>query len=527
MNMLESIAAFIDQHQLFPPGGEVIVAVSGGADSLCLLHLLHRLCGPGKRYPAIQLHAAHLNHQLRGEASEQDASAVASIASAWGLPITVGSIDVPALARREHRSIEDAARMARYRFLRELAQGQPIAVAHHTDDQVETLLLHFLRGSGLAGMVGMQPRQRDIIRPLLGVTHAQTVAYCRQHDIEPLEDLSNADPAYTRNRIRHQLLPLLESINPGFRDTLLRSAAVMRSDFEYIESQVDACWPRVILSEKEDAITVQVEALTALPVTLQRHLLRRVTARLCDGQSPLEPRHYALIEHLLQGPADRQARALDLPRGLRVTRVFQNVVFERLHHISYVGEEDEAEQDFEEGGLEERDLRGGEWGGRDVGGRDVGGRDKSRPYRDGGEVVLSIPGEVGVPGTGWIARAEMLAGAVLEKVKDALRREDWPRVWQLLPASRYAVYIDAASVGKELRARTRHPGDRLQPLGMLHEKKVQDILVDKHIARTERDAIPLFFSASHCIWLAGVALDERVRLTSKTEHILRLSIVQG
>jgi tRNA(Ile)-lysidine synthase len=344
-------------------------------------------------------------------------------------------------------------------------------------------------------MVGMQPRQRDIIRPLLGVTHAQTVAYCRQHGIEPLEDLSNADPAYTRNRIRHQLLPLLESINPGFRATLLRSAAVMRSDFDYIETQVDAGWPQVILTEQENTITLQVEALAVLPANLQRHLLRRVTAQLCGGQSPLEPRHYTLIEQLLRGPADRQSRSLDLPRDLRVTRVLHTATFERLNHIGLMGE------------------------------RDNEGRDKSRPYSDGEEVTLSIPGEVAVPGTAWIARAEMLTGILLEKVKDALRREDWPEVWHLLPASRYAVYIDAARVGAWLRARTRRPGDRLQPSGMLHEKKVQDILVDKRIARPVRDSIPLFFSASHCVWLAGVSLDERVRLTSKTEHIMRLCIV--
>src|SRR6266849_4051037 len=247
--MLETVTSYIERHHLLPEAGEIVVGVSGGADSLCLLHLLHRLCGPGKRYPDLCLRVAHLNHKLRGEAGTRDAAAVAHIATDWRLPVTIGEVDVPAQARQERRSLEDAARAARYRFLRQVAHGQPIAVAHHADDQVETLLLHWLRGAGLAGMVGMLPRQQYIIRPLLEVTHAQTVAYCQQHGIEAVEDVSNADPAYTRNRIRHQLLPLMESINPGFRATLLRSSAIMRSDFEYIETQIDACWPQVIISE--------------------------------------------------------------------------------------------------------------------------------------------------------------------------------------------------------------------------------------------------------------------------------------
>src|SRR6266849_5849926 len=312
MNMLDSIAAFIDQHHLLPPGGEVIVAVSGGADSLCLLHVLHQLCGPGKRYAAVHLHAAHLDHQLRAGASEQDADAVERVVSAWGLPFTCGKIDVPALARSEHRSIEEAGRMARYRFLREVAHGQPIAVAHHADDQVETLLLHLLRGSGLTGMVGMLPRQQDIVRPLLEVRHAQTIAYCQEHGIKPLEDLSNTDPRFLRNRIRHELLPVLESLNPGIQNTLLRNADVMRVDVEWLEAQVDACWPAVVISEQDGFIKLSIQALLALPLSLQRHLLRRVTARLCEGQSPLEIRHYTLIENYLAQHNDRQERMLHL-----------------------------------------------------------------------------------------------------------------------------------------------------------------------------------------------------------------------
>src|SRR5437764_2369831 len=209
--MQEKISTYIDQHQLLPQSGTIIVAVSGGADSLCLLHVLHQLCGnsPHARYPRVQLHVAHLNHLLRGAESYRDAAAIAQLARSWGLAATIGEVDVPALARAEHRSLEEAARAARYRFLREVAQGQPIAVAHHADDQVETLLLHWLRGGGLAGTVAMQPRQQDIIRPLLEVTHAETIAYCAQHDLMPLEDSSNSDPRFLRNRIRQPVLPTL------------------------------------------------------------------------------------------------------------------------------------------------------------------------------------------------------------------------------------------------------------------------------------------------------------------------------
>jgi tRNA(Ile)-lysidine synthase len=486
--MLETIVTtYIDKHHLLPSSGAVIVAVSGGADSLCLLDLLNRLCGAGKRYPGVSLHAAHLNHKLRGEASDRDAVIVGSIIKSWGLPYTLGAIDVAALARAERRSLEDAGRSARYRFLREVAHGQPIAVAHHADDQVESLLLHFLRGSGLTGMVGMLPRQQDIIRPLLEVRHAQTVAYCQEHDIEPLEDLSNVDPRFLRNRIRHELLPLLESLNPGFQSTLLRNADVIRVDVDWLEAHVDACWPAVVISEQDDAIRLSIEALLAQPLSLQRHLLRRVTARLCEGQSPLEIRHYTLIEQLL-GYHDRQERTLNLPHHLRVVRSFHEVTFERLHGCTAT-------------------HTVATWNQRNV------------------EVAqLPVPGRNRVPGTPWIATAEQVPAEIMVQVREALSLEDWSQVWRLLPSSRHVVYVDADVAGSFLEVRTRRPGDRMQPLGMQHEKKMQDIFVDKHVARTDRGSIPIFFTASHCIWLAGVCLDERARLTSKTQRVVRLAI---
>jgi tRNA(Ile)-lysidine synthase len=510
--MLETtVANYIDKHQLLPAHGEVIVAVSGGADSLCLLHLLHQLCGPGKRYPAVSLHAAHLNHKLRGEASAQDAATVASIVASWGLPLTPGEVDVPALAREERRSLEDAARSARYRFLREVAHGQPIAVAHHADDQVETVLLHFLRGSGLTGMVGMLPRQQDIIRPLLEVRHAQTVAYCQEHGIQPLEDLSNTDPRFLRNRIRHELLPLLESLYPGIHSTLLRNASAIQVDVAWLEKQVDTYWLAVVVSERDDAIKLNIQALLALPLSLQRHLLRRVTARLYEGQSSLEIRHYTLIEQLLTQHHDRQERTLHLPRQLHVIRNFNELTFERRRGPIY-----RAPRRFI-----------------------APPADLSRPSpihrpnagllieEQAEAALLPVPGRVEVPGTPWIAVAETIPAGLIEKVRQALRLENWSEVWRLLPPARHAVYIDGYVAGSLLQVRTRQPGDRMQPLGMQYEKKVQDIFVDKHVASRERGSVPLFFTTSHCIWLAGLCLDERARLTSKTQQVVRLSIIDG
>jgi len=548
--MLETtVANYIDKHKLLPAQGEVIVAVSGGADSLCLLHLLHQLCGAGKRYPGVSLHAAHLNHKLRGEASARDAAAVASIVASWGLPLTTGEVDVPALAREERRSLEEAARSARYRFLREVAQGQPIAVAHHADDQVETILLHFLRGSGLAGMVGMLPRQQDIIRPLLEVRHAQTVAYCQEHGIEPLEDLSNADRRFRRNRIRHELLPLLESLYPGIQSTLLRNASAIQVDVAWLEQQVDTCWPAVVVWERDDAIKLNTQALLALPLSLQRHLLRRVTARLCEGQSPLEIRHYTLIEQLLTQHHDRQERTLHLPRQLRVIRTFKEVTFERLAVREDLSDAAGSRGEGVSPGRPQgspppfpttpalTETRGDESnmimvraGVAD----DVGRGPLRSPSSQKGlgrergvaeAALLPVPGRIEVPGTPWIAVAEMVPAELMEKVRQALRLENWSEVWRLLPPARHAVYIDGDAAGSFLQVRARRPGDRMQPLGMQYEKKVQDIFVDKHIARRERGSVPLFFTASHCIWLAGVCLDERARLTSKTQQVVRLSII--
>ena len=504
-SLLAQVVTFIEQYALLPDKGVVVVAFSGGADSLCLLHMLRILCGPSivpvpisitessalssvplKRYPQVQLHVAHLNHQLRGEQSRHEAEQVAQLAQSWGLPVTIGSVDVPTLAEREGRSLEDAARTARYRFLREVAQGQPIAVAHHQDDQVETLLLHWLRGGGIQSMVGLQPRQQDIIRPLLEITHADTLDYCRQYGLEPVEDESNSDTRFLRNRIRHELLPMLEQMNPSFRGTLLRSAEVMSVDADWIEIQVEQHWPDIATVES-DGVSLHVDALNALPLSLQRHIVRRATSLLCDGQSPLELRHYQLIEQLMNRPTSIRNVSLHLPNALLMWREGDTLRFEHWQPSQ------------ETSHLESEDV----------------------PI----EVHLSVPGTVAIPSTVWIASAEIVSEETMQRIREPLREERWDDVLRVLQPTAYRVYVDADSIGDAgLHVRLRQPGDRMQPLGMADEKKLQDIFIDRHIARLERETYPFFLSNGHPIWLGGVILDERVRLRKETQRIVQLHL---
>ncbi len=149
----------------------------------------------------------------------------------------------------------------------------------------------------------------------------------------------------------------------------------------------------------------------------------------------------------------------------------------------------------------------------------------NEPARENREVPLPIPGRVAVPGTPWTAVAEIVSDEERQRMREVLQCKNKEEVWRILEATRYVIYIDGDNVGNVLRIRTRRPGDRIRPLGMAHEKKIQDVLIDKHIIRAEREQIPLFFSASHCVWLAGICLDDRVRLIAETRQIVRLSII--
>jgi len=247
--VLKQVRETVRKHGLLDAGERLVVGVSGGPDSLCLLHVLIQL----QPEYGLVLHVAHLDHQLRGRESAADAEFVAGVARQWGLPCTVEQVDVRAAARENRLAVEEAARQARYGFLARTAAStgsRAIAVGHNSDDQAETVLMHWLRGSGLGGLRGMLPRSRlgdyrlleatgdsaspeDIwlVRPLLHTPREDILRYCESERLEPRFDRSNLDTTLFRNWLRHTALPLLAQHNPRVRDVLCRSAQVFADDY--------------------------------------------------------------------------------------------------------------------------------------------------------------------------------------------------------------------------------------------------------------------------------------------------------
>ena len=324
-----AITHAVQRHALWTPGARLVVAVSGGADSLCLLGALLALRERGHRLAPGEIVVAHFDHRLRAEESREDAQFVRQLANDLGLPYVVGHPETP-YATELHVSIEDWARRARYAFLRRVAaehEAERIVTGHTRDDQAETILLHWLHGSGLAGLRGMAPLRGDIARPLLDATHAQTVAYCAALGWQPREDSSNADPRFLRNRIRYELLPLRETYNPGIRGLRVRKGELLAEDEAYLDAQARKAWAEVAETPYRGGVRLHRKLTPELPPALRHRLYRAAVHKVSNGEVTLEARHIAgLDKQLLDGHTGSFRR---LPGGINAIIKYDALVFQQ------------------------------------------------------------------------------------------------------------------------------------------------------------------------------------------------------
>lgn len=269
--LLARVRRYCRQHALLSPG-PLVVAVSGGADSVCLLHLLRHMA---PEFGAT-LHVAHFNHALRGEEAAADARLVAALADRLGLPASFGGGDVAAAARAHRQSLEAAAHDMRWAFLeavRRRTGATAITTGHTADDQAETVLMHLLRGSGLRGLAGMAPRYGTARRPLLALGHTDCLTWCREHGVVWREDASNAEPWCRRNSVRLDVLPVLRRYNPAIVETLTGTAESVQVDLAYLDNQTGAALAQLTRRVGHGVSHLDLAGYQALPESLRRHLL--------------------------------------------------------------------------------------------------------------------------------------------------------------------------------------------------------------------------------------------------------------
>ncbi|MBA7661992.1 tRNA(Ile)-lysidine synthase [subsurface metagenome] len=460
----QRVLGFIQENQLVSGQHCLLVAVSGGPDSVCLLYILVKL----REELGIRLHVAHLNHQLRGADSEADAHYVSDLAHRLDIPATIEQRDVKAYQAQQRISLEEAAREVRYTFLAQVAKSigvNRVAVGHTANDHIETILMHLIRGTGTKGLRGLQPsslwqssgNSLTIIRPLLPISRQETADYCYSHQFAPRIDASNLSLSPLRNRIRHQLMPLLESYNPRVAEALLRTARIAGDDLAFLDKETDRLWNKIVQKQR-NTITLDKQKFLELPSALKRYLLRRVIEDLLGNLKDIESRHIEEIMDALTKPAGKR---LSLPGGL---------IFSIEYNRYLIGSEPAALSPF--------------------------------PIL-GAEFPLKLPGQTVLPG--WRVEA-----TIISQEQTTEKDED------------FTAYFDRDKTGDKLLVRPRQPGDRFQPLGMNQPKKLGEFMIDAKIPSAWRQRIPLVCAPQHILWVVGWRIDERVKVTDTTKQILRL-----
>jgi tRNA(Ile)-lysidine synthase len=330
--MLRQISHFIRANNLFSTGDTVVVAVSGGADSVALLDILVSL-----RDLSLQLVVAHLNHMLRGDESDGDEEFVRNLARSYGLPFVARRVDVEEVARREGRSLEDAGRSARYAFFDEEATRQgagSVALAHHADDQAETVLLRLLRGAGGSGLCAMAPRTAGrYVRPLLGVGRIEIEEYLRTRRIGWRDDSSNWDGRFLRNRVRNELIPYLACYNPAISERLAATAEALAADEEFLDAATEIAFARHAV-HSAGRVTLCVPGARSELRGIRLRLYRRAILKAKGDLARISFRHLQALDRLIFSAAPHQF--LTLPDAMGAHKCYEEVTFSLMEESATI-----------------------------------------------------------------------------------------------------------------------------------------------------------------------------------------------
>jgi tRNA(Ile)-lysidine synthase len=464
--LIQRVALEARRGELIRPNAGVLVAVSGGPDSVGLLAVLEEL-RTSRRIPGLILHAAHMNYGLRGAESDEDEDFVRDLGTQLGIPVHIERAD---LDRRKGGSLQAQARACRYDFFERLCRTHDLSVVatgHTADDQAETILMWLIRGCGPKGLSGIPMiREGTIIRPLLHVRRAEILDYLAARRLTYRRDSSNDTNAYQRNRIRHDLQPRLQAFNPRVMEALARTAELLRADVTFLAEAEQVRWSAMLIESIPDRVVLDRRALAQSPEGLQRRLVRRAWETLRGSSRGLTYRHVVAVQRIVDGSGDS---SLNLPGGVRARRRGNHFIIQSDHRKSA-----DADPSWALG------------------------------------VRLSVPGSVS------LAPGSRLCADVIAHREVSAQCDD-----------RMSFTMGTNDTDSALTVRRRLPGDWFCPIGMGgRRKKLQDFFVDQKVPRHQRDQVPLVVAPRGIVWVGGYRGDERFRPTLQTSRIVKLALIE-
>jgi tRNA(Ile)-lysidine synthase len=465
------IQDFLQEKCHLSPGSVLAVAVSGGADSVCLLHLLHYL-----RYNLIGL---HFNHHIRPE-SDEDAKFVQNLCLTLGIPFLGGNGNVPEYVRLNHQSIEESARVLRYRFLFDAARkekAQAVLTAHHSGDQAETILMHLIRGAGSAGLRGMQANsllpgydsEIPLIRPLLETSKQEILDYCQSNNLNFVHDTSNDDDTYLRNWLRNDLLPQIEAKNPRFQESLNRTAKIISDEFDWMQDTLEVVWQVVCLNEDLRYLQFDYSRVNDFNKGLFRAFARLAIQKLRPNLRDINFEDIERMYQFVQIPP--KSGRIDLVAGLDV--VLEDGLLTICHHDMEIPITDLPQIDF--------------------------------------PIDITVPSETQI-GQNFVLKAEIcdvnLLGSGYQDNSNKMQ-----------------AWLDLDKAGEQLQVRVVYPGDRIALLGQGgHSTKVADVFINHKVRKSARAHFPLICNANKILWIPGVQIADAVKVSKESKRVVRLWI---
>ena len=459
--MYKKVMSYIKDNNLIKSGDKVLVALSGGPDSVCLLNILYNL----KAELNIEVGAAHLNHLLRDKDAFEDEEYVKTLCKSWDIPCFVKRVDINKYSKDKKMSSEMAGRDARYNFFDDIVKDEgytKIATAHNANDQAETILFRLMRGSGIEGLCGIKVRRDKIIRPILCLSRKEVEEYIEINNLKPRIDKTNFEKIYNRNKIRLDMIPYIkENFNEDIIQTLNRMSVLLQKDNEFIENSARSFYEKHCI-EQSDYFIIKKEMFDNKEAVVTR-VIRYALTNFSKTHYDFEMKHIYEICNLAK---NNSGKAIDLPNKIYAENIYGDIYIKERININNIDVKQEIV-------VNKNEING------------------KKIFFNNENIEFSL----------------LKNDSNLDLNQDNLIK-----------------YFDFDKINDSISLRKRKNGDKIIPLGMKGSKKIKDLFIDMKVPKEERDCIPLLCFDENISWIVGIRVSEEYKITNKTKNILRVIV---